>query len=307
MCGVITAFTDSKTLEPAIRRALQRMYRRGPNGQGLWQEDGVCMAHRRLAILDLDERAAQPMQSPCGRYVIVFNGEIYNFRGLRDALARQGVAFPPADEVRERVRTALRESVARHLVADVPVGVFLSGGIDSGTLAGLMVEAGASELEGVTIAYDEFAGRPEDEAPVAAQIAARYGIRHYVRRVAREEFIADLPRIFDAMDQPSIDGINTWYASKAAAERCLKVVVSGLGGDELFQGYESFQYFPPMVELWRALTRFSGVQPIGKLAGSLQARRTGNARWRYAAEWARTISGAWWLRRSLYSPEICQP
>jgi asparagine synthase (glutamine-hydrolysing) len=443
MCGLIAAFTTSNVLEPAIRLAMQRMHRRGPDGEGLWQQDGAYLGHRRLAILDLDQRAAQPMQSACGRYVIAFNGEIYNFRQLRGALSKQGVVFhttsdtevilalfaaeseamlpklhgmfafviwdrltqrafaardpygikplyiatttdgvllasqvnallatglvsrepdprgqagfwmlgsvpephtwyrdiralpagycawikqgylsPPrcwqdigdswrsastvimdAGEVRERARAALRESVARHLVADVPVGVLLSGGIDSGALAGLMVEAGVRELEGVTIAYDEFAGRHEDEAPVAAQIAAHYGIRHQVRRITREEFHNDLPRIIDAMDQPSIDGINTWYASKAVAELGLKVVVSGVGGDELFQGYESFQQLPRMVDRWRSLCRVPGMHTAGRLAGSLQARRSGNARWHHAAEWARTIGGAWWLLRSLYAPE----
>jgi asparagine synthase (glutamine-hydrolysing) len=443
MCGLIAAFADSTPLEPAILRAMQQMHRRGPDGEGLWQDSGVCLGHRRLAILDLDQRAAQPMHSACGRYVIVFNGEIYNFRDLRDDLIRQGVAFrttsdtevilalfaaegaamlpklhgmfalviwdtvtrrafaardpygikplyvattadgvllasqvkallatglvsrepdprgqagfwllgsvpepqtwyrhikaipaghcawiqegriteptcwfdigkiwreapavrPFDDFVRAQVRAALRESVARHLVADVPVGVFLSGGIDSGALAGLMVQAGAQQLEGVTIAFDEFAGNHQDEAPSATAIVAHYGIRHHVRRVTRDEFLADLPRILDAMDQPSIDGINTWYASKAVAELGLKVVVSGVGGDELFQGYESFQQLPRMVDSWSVLSRLPGMQAVGKLAGALQARRSGNARWRHAAEWARTIGGAWWLRRSLYAPE----
>jgi asparagine synthase (glutamine-hydrolysing) len=104
-------------------------------------------------------------------------------------------------------------------------------------MAALMIEAGAQSLEGVTIAYDEFAGSRQDEAPVAARIAAYFGIRHHVRRVARAEFHADLPRILDAMDHPSVDGINTWYASKAVAERGLKVVVSGVVGEEQFKGY----------------------------------------------------------------------
>ena len=175
-------------------------------------------------------------------------------------------------EVREGVRRALRESVARHLVADVPVGVFLSGGIDSGALAGLMVEAGAQALEGVTLAYDEFAGRPEDEAPIAARIAAHYGIRHHVRRVTRAEFQGDLPLILGAMDQPSIDGVNTWYASKAVAERGLKVVVSGVGGDELFQGYSSFRHLPGLVSARRAMNRIPGAVPLLQWASDLRSR-----------------------------------
>ena len=443
MCGFIAAFSASPLADAPLRAALSRMQPRGPDGEGLWHEAGAALGHRRLAILDLDPRAAQPMHSACGRYVIAFNGEIYNYRDLRAQLQGRGVVFrttsdtevilalfaaegaamlerlhgmfalviwdrqarraflardpygikplyvatvadgvvlgsqvkallatgrvdtapdprgqagfwllgsvpephtwyrdisalgaghcawiedgrmgtpecwadigqawrhAPAGttsdaQVRTRVREALRESVARHLVADVPVGVFLSGGIDSGALAGLMVEAGARDLTGVTIAYDEFAGSEQDEAPVAAAIAAHYGIAHHVRRVGREEFLADLPRILDDMDQPSIDGINTWYASKAVAELGLKVVVSGVGGDELFQGYESFDQLPRLVARWQALTAVPGVRSAGRWAGRLQARRSGNARWRHAADWARSIDGAWWLRRSLHAPE----
>lgn len=443
MCGFVAAFTSAPVPTAALHAALAHMRDRGPDGEGIWNEDGAWLGHRRLAILDLDPRAAQPMHSDCGRYVIAFNGEIYNYRELRAQLQAQGVAFRttsdtevilalfaaegeamlpklhgmfgfaiwdrqarrafiardpygikplylatvqggvilasqvqalrvsgllddapdargragfwllgsvpeprtgyrdivalpaghhawieggragapqcwhdigqhwrqaprdelPDEEVFGRVREALCESVARHLVADVPVGVFLSGGIDSGALAGLMVEAGTCDLTGVTIAYDEFAGRHEDEAPIAAAIAAHYGIAHHVRRVGREEFLADLPRIFEAMDQPSIDGINTWYASKAVAELGLKVVVSGVGGDELFQGYESFDQLPKLQARWNFVSRIPGLLPTARLAGRLQARRSGNPRWNNAADWARSLEGAWWLRRSLHAPQ----
>jgi asparagine synthase (glutamine-hydrolysing) len=76
-----------------LRRTPERMRRRGPDDEGTWQVEGVVLGHRRLSILDLDHRAAQPMQSICGRYVIVFNGEIYNFRTLRQDLESRGVVF----------------------------------------------------------------------------------------------------------------------------------------------------------------------------------------------------------------------
>ncbi|WP_374248660.1 asparagine synthase (glutamine-hydrolyzing) [Thermomonas sp.] len=443
MCGLMAAFGSAGAAPIDLRAGLAAMQARGPDGEGLWQDGAAVLGHRRLAILDLDARAAQPMHAADGRYVIVFNGEIYNFRELRRDLVadghvfrtesdtevllalfarhgehmlpklhgmfafvvwdrqrqrgfaardpygikplylartRQGVvlasqvkallatglvapepdaegqagfwmlgsvpephtwyrtirALPaghcawidngavthtacwhdigsawreappqvmPDDILQERVRAALRESVDRHLVADVPVGVFLSGGIDSGALAGLMVEAGARDLHGITIAYDEFAGSEQDEAPAAALIARHYGITHHVRRVGREEFLSDLPRILASMDQPSIDGINTWYASKAVAELGLKVVVSGVGGDELFQGYGIFRQLPPLTARWRALALLPGVLPLARMAGSWRARRSGNARWRHAADWLRSLEGAWWLRRGLFAPD----
>lgn len=206
-------------------------------------------------------------------------------------------------ELREVVGTALRESVSRHLVADVPVGVFLSAGIDSGAVAALMVEAGARSLEGITLAYDEYSGTSRDEAPIAARVAARYGIRHHVRRVARDEFRADLPRILDAMDQPSVDGVNTWYASKAVAERGLKVVASGAGGDELFQGYPGFRTLPRLVTARRVAGTLPGAVGLLRRFAEHRAHATGNARWRLLPDWSRTIAGAWWLRRGVYGPD----
>ena len=83
MCGFIAAFSASPLADAPLRAALSRMQPRGPDGEGLWHEPGAALGHRRLAILDLDPRAAQPMHSACGRYVIAFNGEIYNYRDLR--------------------------------------------------------------------------------------------------------------------------------------------------------------------------------------------------------------------------------
>jgi asparagine synthase (glutamine-hydrolysing) len=161
------------------------------------------------------------------------------------------------------IREALLDSVRRHLVADVPVGAFLSAGIDSGTLVGLMRDAGQQDIQTVTIAFGEFRGHPEDEAPLAEEVARLYGTRHTTRLVTQAEFEADLPRITEAMDQPSIDGINTWFASKAARELGLKVAVSGLGGDELLGGYPSFHTIPNWV---RTLAVPACIPLLGKIA-----------------------------------------
>ena len=126
-------------------------------------------------------------------------------------------------------RAALLDSVRHHLVADVPVGAFLSSGVDSSALVGLMRDAGQQEIQTVTLSFAEFSGCLEDEGPLAAEVAKHYGARHTIRVVSESEFAEDLPRIFDAMDQPSIDGVNTWFVAKAARELGLKVALSGIG------------------------------------------------------------------------------
>src|SRR5205085_1997971 len=152
----------------------------------------------------------------------------------------------------EGVRSALIDSVRHHMEADVPVGIFLSAGIDSGALLGLMRDVGQQRIDAVTLTYEEFRHRPADEAPLAAKCAARYDSQHTVRVVTETEFRDDLPRIIEAMDQPTIDGINTWFVSKAARELGLKAAISGVGGDELFGGYPSFNDIPRWVR-WAAV------------------------------------------------------
>ena len=162
--------------------------------------------------------------------------------------AAEGVqADRPGAEIQEEMRAAVLDSVGHHLVADVPVGAFLSAGVDSGSLVGLMRDCGQSDIETVTLAYDEFRGRMDDEAPLAERLALFYGTRHTTRVVTEREFNDDLPRILGAMDQPSVDGINTWFVSKAARELGLKVAISGLGGDEILGGYSTFRDVPRLV------------------------------------------------------------
>ena len=208
-----------------------------------------------------------------------------------------------AAEAQEIVRNAVTQSVREHLVADVPVGIFLSGGIDSGSLAGLMKDCGVASVQGVTIAFNEFKGNHQDEVPAAAEIARQYGVSHHVRIVTKQEFQADLPSIMSSMDQPSVDGINTWYASKAAAELGLKVVISGVGGDELFYGYPSFQQIPKLVSRWKLLACLPGFKKLANMALDQMVRRSGNARWRWLTSQANSLHGAYWLRRGLFAPD----
>lgn len=444
MCGVaglISAPGESKTLAlDAVGRMTDRMRLRGPDAAGVWSSEGVALGHRRLAILDLDSRANQPMVSTDGRYTIVFNGEIYNYRELRRGLEADGIAFrttsdtevllalfardgermmprlrgmfafaiwdtqtrelfmardpygikplyytatkngflfasqvkavlasrlvsiefeaaglagfylwgsvpepwtlfrdvfalpaghclrvragvPDApvcwhdiraawqrtssqqstSELNELVREAVKDSVRAHLIADVPVCVFLSGGIDSAAIAGLAAELGAN-VEGITVGFQEFAGRHDDEVPVAAAIAAHYGLPHHVRMVSSSEFAQDRPRILTSMDQPSIDGVNTWFASKAAAERGYKVVLSGIGGDELFCGYSLFRQIPRTAALGRALAAVPGARALLDRPFAYLAKTRSQPKLAGVPAFMASLEGMYFLRRGLFQP-----
>jgi len=207
-------------------------------------------------------------------------------RGVQDEAAARLVQ--PNVLLRELVTDSLRH----HLVSDVPVGAFLSSGIDSTALVALAAEASGVPPRTVTLRFDEFQGREFDEAPLAERFARQIGSDHITRRVTRDEFLADLPRIFDAMDQPTIDGSNTWYVSKAAAERGLKVAISGLGGDELFGSYPSFRELPRIVAA-------AGLPFVAAAAGRMRS----NPKARALSQYGRTWSGAYLLKRGLFLPD----
>jgi asparagine synthase (glutamine-hydrolysing) len=443
MCGVAGIFGYSHDA-PAVDtdellRIREQMVRRGPDGAGLWISSNrrVGLAHRRLAIIDLTPDAAQPMASADGRYQIVFNGEIYNYRELRDELRRQGVlfrslsdtevllqlyaregaamcrrlrgmyafaiwdtqqqslflardpfgikplyfnddgrsfrfasqvkallaggaiardadpigesgywiwgsvpephtlyagikAFAPGtslklcrDGRRERQEfdsvagmledaredqppaTSLRESmldtIRHHLIADVPVGVFLSAGIDSATLAALASRCEAT-LNTLTLGFEEYRGTPADETLLAETVARRYGTRHQTIWIRQSDFEGALDSFLEDMDQPSIDGLNTWLVARATAHAGLKVAISGLGGDEFFGGYPSFRQVP----LLRRYARpFCGVPGLGKMLRRLSAPVLGKlTSQKYAGllEYGASWEGAYLLRRAVRMP-----
>ena len=177
--------------------------------------------------------------------------------GEIDALFRDTAPLRlPVDEAREAFADALRDSLRHHFVADVPVGLFLSAGLDSASLLALSADLDESRragpLQTVTLGFAEFAGTAHDEVPPAAAIAARYGAAHAVERIGREDFLASRAAILAAMDSPSIDGVNTWFVSRAAHNAGLKVALSGLGGDELLGGYSDFRTLPELRD-WLSL------------------------------------------------------
>jgi asparagine synthase (glutamine-hydrolysing) len=230
-------------------------------------------------------------------------GQPQPYISLAAEMARGAEAPASACDIAKIVRNAAKESVTQHMLADVEVGLFLSAGVDSGALLGLMIDAGATDVTTTTLGFDSFVGTHDDEVPLAAEVARYYGATHRVRRVSQQEFEEDLPEILEAMDQPSIDGVNTWFIAKATREFGLKVALSGIGGDELLAGYSGFREIPRMA---RALARL-GMMPIARDAADTFIKTLGltRARPKLAGlfEYGGTIEGAYLLRRALFLPE----
>ncbi|GAB6052278.1 amidotransferase 1, exosortase A system-associated [Magnetospira thiophila] len=210
-------------------------------------------------------------------------------------------AYQSRPPVRRNLRDALLDSVAHHLVADVPVGLFLSAGLDSATLCGLAAEQ-TTDLRTITLAFEEYAQTADDEAPLAESIAQFYGTTHDTVRLSGAAFADEREKLFSAMDQPSIDGVNVYFVAKAAAEKGLKVAISGLGGDELFCGYNTFQQLPKLVG---PLSKIPFGQQIGTIGRILTAPWIG----RFASPKAAGIlelgtrpGDAYLLRRGLFMP-----
>jgi asparagine synthase (glutamine-hydrolysing) len=140
--------------------------------------------------------------------------------------------------------------------------------------------------------------------PGAIDMARRYGVDHHVRSVTATEFAEDLDAIFDAMDQPSIDGINSWFVSKACREMGLKVALSGLGGDELLAGYSTFRSVPRMFHRAGPLTRVPGAAKAARMLIRTFAPRLArrNPKALGVLDHAGTWAGAYLLRRAVLLP-----
>ncbi|HRI59894.1 MAG TPA: asparagine synthase (glutamine-hydrolyzing), partial [Saprospiraceae bacterium] len=374
MCGIsgIAGVRDPGILRAGIEKMTRRIAHRGPDAEGFFVENDLALGHRRLSVIDLSEEAKQPMYDVSGRYVLVFNGEMYNYREVRaklpdypfrtnsdsetilaaydrwgadclehfngmfalalwdrekqemfvardrlgvkpfyffqqngvfvfaselrsllasglvparldgsavaNYLMYQSVAAPAtivegvrqlmpgecgmlkagklersyywriehcgatpdmtdATIVRRNIRRLLTESVERRMVSDVPLGAFLSGGIDSSAVVGLMAECSEQPVHTFSITFQE----PEfDESKYSALIAKRFNTRHTPILLRPDDFLESLPAALEAMDNPSGDGFNTYLVSKKTKEAGITVALSGIGGDELFAGYASF-------------------------------------------------------------------
>lgn len=450
MCGIVGVYTYGRGAQPVAEEALVRardsMADRGPDGCGIWFSENrlVGLGHRRLSIIDLSEAGSQPMSLAEERLMIVFNGEIYNYKELQDHVRAQGrtlrsnsdtevllhlysmygeamcerlrgmfalaiyderkkglflardhfgikplyvgrqsgrivfasqvkaiiasgifdltpdpaghvgfflwgnmpqpytlykqiqelpaghtlwvddhgvrdarpyfsltdeirelegtYAGQSAEEAKEGLRQAVLDSVRHHFVADVPVGVFLSAGKDSTTLLATSTEVNETPPNAITLGFKEFEGTADDEVPLATTVAQRYGSRHLLMRVMGSEFNQDLAKIFTSMDQPSVDGLNTYYVSKVTRQMGMKVALSGLGGDEVFGGYASFNQIPRLVN---GLKAAKAVPWLGKAFRVVSSKFMGSMTSpKYAGllEYGGSYGGAYLLRRGLFSP-----
>lgn len=201
----------------------------------------------------------------------------------------------------KRLRAALLDSVRHHLVADVPVGVFLSSGLDSTTLAALASETGGS-LKTITLGFEEYRGTERDEVPLAEEVAHLYGAEHQTIWIGKEDFQHDFAKLLEAMDQPSTDGVNTYFVSKAAARAGLKVAISGLGGDELFGGYSSFRQIPKMIKLLRPVSLVPGVGKGFRVVCAPVLKHFTSPKYAGLLEYGGSVGSAYLLRRGMFMP-----
>ncbi len=410
MCGIAGIAghdIDQPTYRSAIQQMTDALAHRGPDAEGIWNDAHCFLGHRRLSIIDLSAAGNQPLISQDGRYTLVYNGELYNYRELKLELqrAQHGSGQLPyffktntdtevilaaylrwgieclqrfngmfafaiwdtqeqrllvvrdrlgvkplyyhfkdnvlsfASEIRSLMRSGLTAkkasaaslaeyvqyatvhapntiledvfilmpgtileyrqgvvtmseywninkhtktigdlsyedtcksinhlltaSVERRLVADVPFGAFLSGGIDSSAIVGLMSKVSSQKIRTFNVSFDE---GEFSEAVYAKQIAEKFNTEHHEIKLTPGDFLKQLPEALAAMDHPGGDGPNSYIVSKATREAGITMALSGLGGDELFAGYDIFKRFHELeTKSWLNLIPGLGRSLGGKL------------------------------------------
>ncbi len=203
-----------------------------------------------------------------------------------DFPAPSSVSLTPA-EAAERVGSVLREAVKIRLEADVPLGLFLSGGVDSTAVLAAAHRAQPGSIRTLTLSYAE---REWDEGSHAAATAKQFGARHQDVRLTPDEALRRLPEALEAQDQPSMDGPNTYLVSRAARDAGLTVALSGVGGDELFVGYRRFSDFERLLRLPGRTNRL----------GQGLCRRAARVAGGRAAPWL--LRKVLWVGSTLYDP-----
>lgn len=162
----------------------------------------------------------------------------------------------------EQVFESFCDSVKYHMVSDVEVGTFLSSGLDSTMISAVASKMSSRKIRAITAGFKEFQSTERDETEFVQSISDLYGLHQEISWIGKQDFESHFNSIIDKMDQPTIDGINTYLISAIAAKLGLKVVLSGVGGDELLGGYSHFKSIPKLVAITRSV-------PLAKHFGKL--------------------------------------
>jgi asparagine synthase (glutamine-hydrolysing) len=205
------------------------------------------------------------------------------------------------EDVLQRLSQRLHEVVRIRLVSDVPLGAFLSGGLDSSCVVALMRAATNGTIRTCSMVFEE---ATYSEADYARKMAQHVGAEHFERTITSDDMVREFDNILQAMDEPTIDGVNTYFVSQTARQAGLTVALSGLGGDELFGGYPNTFFDVPHV--YRALQWVNRIPGGRNLA---QAFIPKNPRWsriRDALSHPPTLANAYMARRGVFSESEVQ-
>ena len=206
-----------------------------------------------------------------------------------------------ASEAVERTRALLEESVRIRLVSDVPLGAFLSGGLDSSSVVAFMRQATDGPIRTCSMSFAE---PGFSEARYARAVADAVGTDHYERVVTATELVHEFDQILGSLDQPSIDGVNTYFVAQTARQAGLTVALSGLGGDELFGGYpNTFGQVPQMLHALRLVQTVPGGPAATRTVLAMAPLRRRWARVRDAVAGPASPASAYLTRRGLFSSE----
>jgi len=186
------------------------------------------------------------MQLEAGTWMHIKGGKTHTKRYWDVAATPVNFDFSDKTRVHRKIRDLLLQSIERRLIADVPVGAFLSGGIDSSAVVGLMAEASRERPNTFNISFEE---KEYDESAYAEMVAKKFNTHHTRLLLKPTHFLDELQNALDAMDTPSGDGINSYVVSKAIRQNGMTVALSGVGGDELFAGYPFFMQYLQMKKM----------------------------------------------------------
>src|SRR5208283_5045346 len=240
---------------------------------------------------------------PPGHVLTVENGSASSSREYWNALqssGRGGSNQTSRNGAADQLPAILRDAVLSHLVSDVPVGVFLSGGIDSSALVAILSHNGVrANTFSLVFREEEF-----DEGKYSREIARRFGTEHHEIRVSPQDTLASLPEALCAMDQPTIDGVNTYLVSAKTRAAGVKVALTGLGADEMFAGYSNFRHVPRMEAFSKRFGRLPMLarRPLSASVGLFAGKGDRSRKLAELATGHDAIVHPYFLARALFGP-----